>query len=356
MKLSLYQRAAALRRYQDLPSRITAGWLLIIGTPDEPSLLGQVFEYATTSGDPSWCGLHFPVDKTAVFSPQQVEQLKAEALNLHLYRQEFDCVLTAQNQNKLLSLPGHPRGHEAHGTAEGRPPQRRPGDCGGRRRWRWAGGRSECHLRQRRPERVVSRSSSRPPSSTTCRYSSRATMRDFGGDVLLVDGTGGHASSLTYRLGELGYNVIPVVFSARASRDDLHANRRAEMYAKLASFSAPGRRHSASRPGAHQGAGGDRLPARHEGPVAPGTEKQGAAGYRAQPRPERQFSHEYARRSDGTGQAVADIHRAGASRSCAAAESPARKFQSDYQRLRHLRNNDRVYDPHVPLRTYDPFD
>lgn len=331
-----------------------AGWLLIIGTPDEPSLLGQVFEYATTSGDPGWCGLHFPVDKTAVFSPQQVEQLKAEALNLHLYRQEFDCVLTAQNQNKLLSLPAI-----LAATKRTAPPRagRRSDDpvivavdVGGD-----GLEADQSAICVREGPNVLSLEVVPPAQLDNLPLLVAATMRDFGGDVLLVDGTGGHASSLTYRLGELGYNVIPVVFSARASRDDLHANRRAEMYAKLASFL---RREDVTLPA-------DRALIKELAAIAYRHDTKGRLLLEPKDKVRQVIGHS-PDRSDSLAMSMLGDLMAPAQRSptltapgkslLRGGREPGAKFQSDYQRLQHLRNNDRVYDPHVPSRTYDPFD
>jgi hypothetical protein len=211
------------------------GWLLVIGTPAEPSLLGQLYEYATTAGDPGWAGLHFPVDATGVFTPAQIGQLRAEALNEHAFRQEFDCVLTAQDQNKLLSLPhilaAAKRSAGARVEMRGHDPVIVAVDVGGD-----GLEADKSAICVRKGVHVLYLDVVPPEDLDNLPLLVAAIAREYRADVLLVDGTGGHASALTYRLGELGYVVIPVIFAARASRDDLHANKRAEMYARLANF------------------------------------------------------------------------------------------------------------------------
>jgi len=211
------------------------GWLLVIGTPREPSLLGQLHEYASTSGDPDWRGLHFPVDQTGVFAPAQIERLKAEALNDHVYRQEFECVLTAQAENKLLSLPAilaaSKRVAPAKAPARSSHPTIVGVDIGGPGH----DGDKSCICVRTGPH-VTYLGVVDPEELDNLPLLVAAAIRQYRADLCLVDSTGGHASSQTYRLQRMGYTVVPVIFSASASNTETEANKRAEMYRKLADW------------------------------------------------------------------------------------------------------------------------
>lgn len=216
------------------------GWLLVVGTPCEPSLLGRLFEYATTSGDPLWTGLHFPIHKTGVFTPEQIEQLRAEALSPAIWAQEFECDMTAGDERQLIPLEAileatkraapNPR-RIAHHPAFRDTPRVVAVDVGG------DGMEADQSAIQRRWGPLVFEPILVDPEELDqLAFKVAATMRDFEADLLLVDSTGGHASHLTVRMAEMGYTPIPVVFSSQSTRSDLHNNKRAEMYARLAEF------------------------------------------------------------------------------------------------------------------------
>jgi len=211
------------------------GWLLVTGTPSEPSLLGTLHEYAATSGDPDWCALHFPVDQTGVFSSEQVERLRVEALNDHVFKQEFECLLDAQSENKLLSLPAilaaSKRVAAAKAPARSAHPTIVGVDIGGPGH----DGDKSCICVRTGPH-VTYLGVVDPEELDNLPLLVAAAMRQYRGDLCLVDSTGGHASSLTYRLQQMGYTVVPVIFSASASNTETEANKRAEMYRKLADW------------------------------------------------------------------------------------------------------------------------
>jgi hypothetical protein len=214
------------------------GWLLVIGTPCEPSLLGRLFEYATTAGDPLWTGLHFPISKTGVFTEKQVEQLRAEALSPAIWKQEFECDMTAGDEQQLIPLAAileatkrKPPARLTQHPAFRDTPRVVAVDVGG------DGMEADQSAIQRRwGPLVLEPILVEPEELDQLAFKVAATMRDFSADLLLVDSTGGHASHLMVRMAELGYTPIPVVFSSQSTRSDLHNNKRSEMYAMLAQF------------------------------------------------------------------------------------------------------------------------
>ena len=82
------------------------GWALFIGTPKGLNLFSTLYFDAierVKNGDRNWCAMSFPVDKTNVLNPEEVERLRDE-LSEMAFRQEMLCDFSASSDNILISL------------------------------------------------------------------------------------------------------------------------------------------------------------------------------------------------------------------------------------------------------------
>jgi hypothetical protein len=214
------------------------GFLLAIGTPAEPSTLGLLFEKASFDDSGEWKALHFTIHTVGVFTPKQIEQLKAEALNPAIWKAEFECDLTAGLDRALIPLSALVEATKRKAPARFaetslyREAPRIVGvDCGG------DGLEADqsaivCRIGPLiLPPVLVDKEDL---DQLPLRVASAA--RTIEADLIAVDSTGGHASHLLPRLQEMAWTPIPIVFSASSTRPDVHANKRAELFARLAEF------------------------------------------------------------------------------------------------------------------------
>ncbi len=214
------------------------GFLLAIGTPAEPSTLGILFEKASFDVSGEWKALHFTIHNVGVFTPAQIEQLRAEALNPAVWKAEFECDMTAGVDRALIPLSAIVEATKRKAPARfAQLPQYRDGprvvgvDCGGD-----GLDADQSAIACRIGSLIL------PPILIDKEELNQLPLRvaaaamEISADLIAVDSTGGHASNLLPRLQEMFWNPIPIVFSSSSTRPDVHANKRAELYARLAEF------------------------------------------------------------------------------------------------------------------------
>jgi len=79
------------------------GRAIFIGTPQGPNLFKTLFDYASSNKDPDWFAANYPVYKTSVIAPEEIERIRDE-MGPDAYGREFLCDFNVAGAQTLIPL------------------------------------------------------------------------------------------------------------------------------------------------------------------------------------------------------------------------------------------------------------
>jgi len=79
------------------------GRAIFIGTPQGPNLFKTLFDYASSNKDPDWFAANYPVYKTSVIAPEEIERIHDE-MGPDAYGREFLCDFNVAGAQTLIPL------------------------------------------------------------------------------------------------------------------------------------------------------------------------------------------------------------------------------------------------------------
>lgn len=205
------------------------GWAVFIGTPKGVNLFSQLYDRALAlqaAGDPDWCAMLYSVDQTGVIPPSELDSLRKE-LSSNEFRQEFLCDFSAANDDALIPIDDV-RAAAARQYAEqdyASAPIVLGVDV--------ARFGSDSSVIQRR-QGLVAYEPIVLHGYDSMALADRVALAiyEYKPDAVFIDAGGGQG--VIDRLRQLGHQVVEVPFGGAASRSDLYANRRMEMWAAMA--------------------------------------------------------------------------------------------------------------------------
>jgi len=205
------------------------GRCLFIGTPQGPNLFRDLFSLAQKEENTDWFAASYPINKTNVLDPEEVERIKTE-LGPDAFAREFLCDFNVAAATALipLALIQEAMGREYPEHIWKDSPLIVGVDVA-----RYGDDSSVITLRQGlivHPQLVY-----KGLSLTDLCGRVVSLYNEKKPPVLFVDAIGVGAG-LVDRLRELGIPVAEALASARAIKADKFVNRRAEMYTELADW------------------------------------------------------------------------------------------------------------------------
>jgi hypothetical protein len=196
------------------------GWAIFIGTPNGINLFSEIF----FAGErlPEWHTAKYTVYDTDALDEEEVARLKRD-MPERAFAREFLCDFAAGGEDQLISLNDVEEAAKRHYREED---IRKAPKVMGVDPARFGDDKSVVVIRQglkMNDPWVYQGLDNMELADVVARLS-----EEHQPDAVFIDA--GAGSGVIDRLRQLGYDVIEIPFSGRASRDDLFMNKRAEMW------------------------------------------------------------------------------------------------------------------------------
>lgn len=196
------------------------GWSIFIGTPNGINLFSEIF----FAGEllPEWHTAKYTVYDTDALDPEEVARLKRD-MPERAFAREFLCDFAAGGEDQLISLGTVEAASKRHYKDEeiAKAPLVLGVDPA-----RFGDDKSVLCMRQGLKAEPPQAYHGLDNMALADKIAS--VINDRSPDAVFIDA--GAGSGVIDRLRQLGFDVIEVPFSGRANRDDLYANKRAEMW------------------------------------------------------------------------------------------------------------------------------
>jgi len=204
------------------------GWAMFIGTPKGINLFSEIY-FKALQDTATWYAKSYRWQDTGALPVEVIEQMRKE-MTPQQFRQEMECDFSASGDNVLISIEDARKASNTVLREEqiAYAPRVLGVDVA------WSGGdRSVIMPRQglQAFEPVIRQGL--PEKSFAALVAQEAI--DFEADAIFVDNTGGYGGEVVSILTEMGYNVLPVVFSGKAT-EERFLNKRAEMWFAMAAW------------------------------------------------------------------------------------------------------------------------
>lgn len=201
------------------------GWAEIGGTPKGINFLSERYEYAREAQDPLWSYVIKDVYQTGVFTPEKIEEIKRTIKRK--FSQEYLCDFNASAENSLVQLQECYDAAKRVITLNGEEPRLIGVDVG-----RQGDDPSAICRREGKFVHPLELFHERDTMGLAARVAH--LWESWNPDAVFIDMSGGWGTGVFDRLKVMGYRPIGVNFSSLADASEEYANKRAEMYFRMA--------------------------------------------------------------------------------------------------------------------------